>query len=398
MHRELAQFIESKIRIPQTAFTYGEGPTGSKRLRIAMSRFLTNRLHPVAPIKPEHLMITNGVTTGIEHCSWALADPGDGFLLGQPYYRAFLSDIIIRPGVKVIPVAFGEIDPCGINCVSKYEEAILSSANAGIKVKALMLCHPHNPLGRCYSRETIIALMKLCQKYTIHLVSDEIYAFSVWKNTVDTYPEPVKFESALSIDLNGIIDPGLVHVLWGMSKDFGSNGLRVGAMISQSNKAFLDACLTVSLYSSGSSISDLITADILDDDNFTDYYIRTNQARLADAYSFTARSLQEHGIEYAPGANAAFFLWINLGKAYLSRHPEEVAEVGKLQVNGETKISELEKPSLTETIFSKLMAKKIFLASGDATGAEEPGWFRLVFSQPRDYLEEGMRRIIDAIA
>ncbi len=58
--------------------------------------------------------------------------------------------------------------------------------------------------------------MKLCQRHKIHLISDEIYALSVWQNP--EVPDAVTFESILSINPTGIIDPGLVHVLWGMSK------------------------------------------------------------------------------------------------------------------------------------------------------------------------------------
>lgn len=58
--------------------------------------------------------------------------------------------------------------------------------------------------------------MKFCQRHKIHLISDEIYALSVWQNP--EAPDAVTFESVLSIDTTGIIDPGLVHVLWGMSK------------------------------------------------------------------------------------------------------------------------------------------------------------------------------------
>lgn len=58
--------------------------------------------------------------------------------------------------------------------------------------------------------------MKFCQRHKIHLISDEIYALSVWQNP--KVADAVTFESVLSIDTTGIIDPGLVHVLWGMSK------------------------------------------------------------------------------------------------------------------------------------------------------------------------------------
>ena len=65
-------------------------------------------------------------------------------------------------------------------------------------------------LGRCYPRDTLIALMKLYQRYKIHLISDEIYALSVWENS--EHPNAVKFTSVLSIDLKNTIDPDLVHV------------------------------------------------------------------------------------------------------------------------------------------------------------------------------------------
>ena len=58
--------------------------------------------------------------------------------------------------------------------------------------------------------------MRFCQKYRIHLISDEIYALSVWHNAEQ--PDAPRFTSVLSIDTTDIIDPGLVHVIWGMSK------------------------------------------------------------------------------------------------------------------------------------------------------------------------------------
>ncbi|KAH6693426.1 1-aminocyclopropane-1-carboxylic acid synthase, partial [Plectosphaerella plurivora] len=63
--------------------------------------------------------------------------------------------------------------------------------------------------------EVLEAYLRFCQRHNSHLISDEIYAMSVWKN-LDT-PDAPSFTSVLSIE-SGIVDPGLVHVLWGMSK------------------------------------------------------------------------------------------------------------------------------------------------------------------------------------
>jgi aspartate/methionine/tyrosine aminotransferase len=71
-------------------------------------------------------------------------------------------------------------------------------------------------IGECYSREALVAIMKLCQKHRIHFVSDEIYALSKYEN--EEAPDAPTFTSALSIPLDGVIDPELVHVLYGMSK------------------------------------------------------------------------------------------------------------------------------------------------------------------------------------
>jgi aspartate/methionine/tyrosine aminotransferase len=58
--------------------------------------------------------------------------------------------------------------------------------------------------------------MKLCQKHSLHLLSDEIYALSVWKN--EKAPDAPEFTSVLSINTNELINVNLVHVMWGMSK------------------------------------------------------------------------------------------------------------------------------------------------------------------------------------
>lgn len=393
MHGELRDFLNTKTLVDTEgrSLTYGDGPCGSVPLRSVLSSFLNNYFGPAAPVKPEHLVVTNGLSSAIEHCSWALADAGDGILLGRPYYRAFLFDIGSRTGVKVVPVAFGDVDPCGLDCVGKYEEALLKSNENGVKVKALMLCHPHNPLGRCYSKETIIALMKLCQKYCIHLISDEIYALSVFENTIDNLSsEPAPFHSALSIDTAGIIDSSLVHVLWGFSKDFGANGIRLGTVISQANPAMLMAMQTCGLYSSPSSLTENAAIAILSDAEFLSSYVQKNQERLSASFTFAVETLRNNRIEHMPGTNAAFFLWINLGKRFQQNAKGKSLPEG-VSIEGE------QAHNITQVIYDRLMEKKVFLVFGDAAGAEKPGWFRLVFTQTPEIVEEGLKRVAQAL-
>lgn len=96
--------------------------------------------------------------------------------------------------------------------------------------------------------------MKLCQKYQIHLLSDEIYALTTFGT--EDIPSPTPFTSLLSIGKEGIIDPGLCHVIHGLSKvscvvthtefqDFCCNGVRLSMLISQANPSFLTAINTI---------------------------------------------------------------------------------------------------------------------------------------------------------
>ncbi|CAI7632653.1 unnamed protein product, partial [Penicillium viridicatum] len=382
MQDDLLDFINTtNLDLPSKYLTYNQGGGGSSRLKRAMCGFLNRHLHPVAQLDPEHLMVTNGVSPAIEHVSWAFADPGEGILLGRPYYGIFVTDISMRPQARVVAVNFDGVDPFSIDITHKYEQALLDyQQNTGKKVRGLMLCNPHNPLGRCYPRNVIIRLMQLCQKYRIHLISDESYALSVWENTVDQHPPPIPFESVLSIELNGIIDPRLVHVLWGMSKDFGANGVRLGVIISQANRDFHLALKGPCIYSHASGITDHLVSLLLENTQFTDSYIQQNQKKLSESYAYAVGFMRQHGIEYAPGCNAAFFMWLNLGKIYRKLYPE---------------ISENE--DVGEKVMQQLLEQRVCLTSGATLGSEQDGWFRIVFSHPRAYLNEALQRIIAAL-
>lgn len=79
--------------------------------------------------------------------------------------------------------------------------------------------------------ETIRAVAGFCGSHKLHFVSDEIYAHSVFDNP--NVPNAIPFTSSIALDLTSLIDPLYHHVLYGASKDFCANGLRLGFICSQ---------------------------------------------------------------------------------------------------------------------------------------------------------------------
>jgi bifunctional pyridoxal-dependent enzyme with beta-cystathionase and maltose regulon repressor activities len=91
-------------------------------------------------------------------------------LLGRPCYVGFISDIANRAKAKPVLVSFGDVDPLSIEAVDAYEHALTNASSNGTPIRALLLCHPHNPLGRCYSKDVVEAYLQLCGKYGIHFI------------------------------------------------------------------------------------------------------------------------------------------------------------------------------------------------------------------------------------
>jgi 1-aminocyclopropane-1-carboxylate synthase len=114
--------------------------------------------------------------------SASLPDEGDGILVGKPYYNGFAASFECRSGVVPVGVTL----PTGLeaeeSCIEYFEEALKESELKGIKIRAVMLCNPHNPLGFCYSKETIKCYMRFAEQYQIHFISDEIYALSTYES------------------------------------------------------------------------------------------------------------------------------------------------------------------------------------------------------------------------
>lgn len=389
MHNELRDYINTHhlIDSPASSLTCNSDPHGSKPIRSSIAKFMTRHFKPTISLSADHILVTNGVASALEHCAWALANPGEAILLGRPYPRAFLPAISLRTGVNVVPVCFGAADPLSEDCVPCYEKALADSTAQGLPVRALLLCNPHHPLGRCYPPSTLTALLQLCARHRIHLLSDETHALGAWENRIDTpAPAPAPFRSLLSLPLSSLIDPSLVHVLWDAGAALGARGLGLSALISPANTGLLRACRACGVWSAPSALAERAVGGILNDRAFVDSYVRLGRKRVAEAYVRVVGELEKYGVGYLPGANAGGFVWVDLGRLYRENHVGR-SEEGMVD----------EGDSITAQIQARLLESKVYLGDGDAAGAEEPGWFRLVFTQPPELVSEAIRRTAAAL-
>lgn len=253
MHKEVADHIKRNFDVDtHSQLTYGNGPQGSPRLRSALAGFFNVRFHPVVQTKSDEFVVTAGVTAMIDHLTWSICNEGEGILFPMPLYTGFTNDVPTRSRGRLVPVSFKREDgtvvlddvfdaQANTRCL---ERAFAQAGRDGMWIRAVMItkygarstCEqdqclpvhsPHNPLGKCYPPATIKAIASFCTKHDLHYLSDEIYANSTFDNPA--YPEATPFHSVLSQDLDYVIQPERIHVLYGAAKDFCANGLRLGA-------------------------------------------------------------------------------------------------------------------------------------------------------------------------
>ncbi|KAI8259041.1 hypothetical protein K4K58_002891 [Colletotrichum sp. SAR11_239] len=201
---------------------------GSKDVRHGVANVYNKFFSPKFPIDATNVFATNGVSSAIDMLAWVLADPGDTILIPVPTFFMLDFDLAVRNGIKVVKVATDHLeDPFEPGSAEEFAGAIATAADGihGSWVRAVFLCNPQNPQGRCYSEQTLRALVEMCRQRGLQLVVDEIYGLSHFGSEREAF-----------ISVLGATDEGSdnhVHSLWGLSKDLGMGGLRLGFIVSR---------------------------------------------------------------------------------------------------------------------------------------------------------------------
>lgn len=120
-------------------------------------------------IEREWIIYTTGVVPALSAVIKALTNPGDRVLVQTPVYNCFFSSIR-NNGCEMIsnPLIYDDN-------TYRIDFDDLEKKAADPKVKLLLLCNPHNPAGRVWSKQELIRIGEICLRNDVWVVSDEIH-------------------------------------------------------------------------------------------------------------------------------------------------------------------------------------------------------------------------------
>ncbi|MCI0668423.1 MAG: pyridoxal phosphate-dependent aminotransferase [Methylococcaceae bacterium] len=180
---------------------------GLPELRAAIAEKLSraNRID----LARSEVVVTAGSNMGFYHTVLAIGDPGDEFIIADPYY--FNHEMAIRmAGCRPVSVPVGgdyQLQP----------ERIAAAVSP--RTKAIVTISPNNPTGAVYSEENLRAINELCLRQGIYHISDEAYEYFIYGSKPHFSPASIPGASAHTISL------------FSLSKAYGFASWRVGYMV-----------------------------------------------------------------------------------------------------------------------------------------------------------------------
>lgn len=320
LHR-IRRYFEVECSGPPS-WSANYGPLhGAPVLREAVANFMKIKFYQELPypcpfaLSGEDIICTAGATAAVSNLFYAICSPGDTVLIPAPYYSAFDNDLR----------AFGHVDrePVHLNADNGYRLTadLLQAAYDKITLargrppRALLLTNPNNPLGRIMPVDELLEVVAWCDSKNadglcFDLVSDEIYALSCFaeeKKALGMSSAGVGAESFVSIGsiLKGDLAAHRAHIIWGISKDFGLSGFRVGVTWSGDptvRAALVSACA----FSSVSGLTAAVVTTMLSDVGWCNAYIAENARRLAKSCRLVEETLDILALQYVAPYSGMF--------------------------------------------------------------------------------------------
>lgn len=157
---------EKAIYSLEKGYTSYTSNKGMPELRQQINAFLWKRFK-ISYDPQEEILITVGVSEGLDLAFRAILDPGDKVMIPEPSYVSY-GPVVELTGGEVIKL------PTTLKTGFKLTPKMIEE-NYVPGVKALLINYPSNPTGASYTKPELSALAKVIRKYDLLVISDEVY-------------------------------------------------------------------------------------------------------------------------------------------------------------------------------------------------------------------------------
>lgn len=305
-------------------------------------------------VKKEYISYSPSVVTSLHMAVLAYTEPGEKVLVQTPVYNPFY-EVIAEHDREIVKneLIYNEQ-------TNKYEIDFdeLEKQLAG-GVKAFILCSPHNPVGRVWTKDELKKMAELCLEYGVIIISDEIHSDIIYKG-YKHYPIASLSEEIASITVT-LMAPSKTFNVAGLHSSFSiiSNPTLRKKFRNQLKKFGFSGLNVIGIYALEAAYK----------------YGEEWLEELLEVLEENKRYVQSEFNTHAPqlkvvDAEGTFLLWIDCS-----------------ELNMNTK--ELERFFLKEA--------KIALNKGSNYGEEGSQYMRMNIGCPRSILEQGVAQIIQAV-
>ncbi|MDR1481771.1 MAG: pyridoxal phosphate-dependent aminotransferase [Synergistaceae bacterium] len=172
-------------------------------------------------VDPDDVAFVPGVVTGLSAAVRAFTEPGDGVIIQTPVYAPFFRVITDNDRV-VVENPLKETEERFVMDFDNLERVIESNG----RVRAMILCSPHNPVARVWSADELSRLLDICALRGIVIINDEIH-------------QDLVYSDARHIPIASLAESQspLILTLVAPSKTFNIAGLHASAWITKDRAA-----------------------------------------------------------------------------------------------------------------------------------------------------------------
>lgn len=323
-------------------------------------------------IEKEWLSFVSGVIPAVSSVIRRLSHPAEKVLLQTPVYNIFFNSVI-NNGRQVVenPLIRDDATDC-----YRIDWEDLEKKLADPQTRLMLLCNPHNPTGVQWDRETLARIGELCEKYHVHVLSDEIHC-----DLADPGTEYVPFASVSetckkisvniiaptkSFNIAGIhtaavfvADPYLRHTVFrGLNND----------EVAEPNCFAIEAATAA--YTEGGEWLDCVNA-----------YIYENKLLVR---KFVEEQLPKVCVN---SGSATYLIWLNC-RAY-----------AKEEIRKSTAVDDFAHGYHSRSELTSFIRKEsgLVLSNGEQYGTGGEYFLRMNLACPRSIVEEGLRRLKAAL-